>query len=112
MADRFDEFLSSSLAPAERLPDRRFVAAVQARIVLEEQLARERRTVVAGLLAQLAGLAAVAAAIWVIGNAAPIAESWARFPGVGTLLLLLAFGFVVAMFSRSGRLELAPSVIS
>ena len=112
MADRFDEFLASSLVPPERLPDRRFVAAVQARIVLEEQLGRERRRLVAGFFTQLAGLAAVAAAVWVIGNAAPIAQSWAQFPGIGTLLLLLAFGSVVAMFSRSGRLELSPPVIS
>src|SRR5690349_5482674 len=108
MADGFDEFLASSLAPAERVPDRRFVTAVQARIILEEQLARERRTLVAGFANQLAALAAVAAAVWIIGSAAPVAQSWAEFPAAGTLLLLLAFGFVVAMFSRSGRPALAP----
>ena len=111
MADAFDEFLASPLAPAERLPDRRFVTALQARIILEEQLARERRRLAAGLLKQLAALAAVAEAVWVIGSAAPVAQVWAQSPGAATLLLLVAFGFVVALFSRptaSGlRLQLA-----
>jgi hypothetical protein len=112
MADGFDQFLASSLAPAERAPDRRFVARVQARIMLEEQLARERRALVAGLAKQLAALIAVAAAVWVIGSAAPVAQSFAEFPGIGRLLLLAAFGFVVAMFSRSGRPALRPLVAS
>ena len=112
MADAFDEFLESSLAPAERLPDRRFVTAVQARIIFEDQLARERRRLLAGLAKQLAALAAVAAAVWVIGSAAPVAQARAEFPAAGTLLLLLAFGFIVAMFSRSSRPALAPVVAS
>jgi hypothetical protein len=102
MADPFDDFLASALAPAERPADRRFVAGVQARIILEEQLAQEGWALVTGFAKQLAALIAVAAAVWVIGNAAPVAGFVAQFPGIGLLLLLLAFGFVVAMFSQSG----------
>jgi len=111
MADPFDQFLARSLAPEQRLPDRRFVAQVEARILLEEQLERERRALVANVIKQLIALLAVAAAAWMIGNAGPVAEAFAQTPAVGLLLLLVAFGFVVALFSRptaSGlRLQLA-----
>ena len=103
MADAFDQFLEASLSPPERLPDRRFVAGVQARIMLEDQLARERHWLVASLAMQLAALVAVAAAIWVIGSAAPVAEWIAESPGFGLIVVIAAFGFAVAMFSRSER---------
>jgi hypothetical protein len=70
MADAFEQFLSDSLAPAERLPDRRFVAGVQARIILEDRLARDRRQLAGSLLMQVAALLAVAAGVWVLGSAA------------------------------------------
>lgn len=100
MADSFEQFLSDSLAPAERLPDRRFVAGVQARIVLEDQLVRERRRLGASLLMQVAALLAVAAGVWVLGAAPPVAQSSAQFPAGALIMLLVGFGLLVAMFSR------------
>lgn len=103
MADAFERFLADSLAPDGRLPDRRFVAGVQARIILEDQLGRERRAFLANLAAEIAALAAVAAGIWVIGSAAPVADWFAEFPGPALLVLVAAFGFAVAIFSRTVR---------
>ena len=103
MADPFDRFLESSLAPDERLPDRRFVAAVQARIMLDDRLARERRSVVATLMTQLAALLAVAAGLWVLGRAEPVAEWFAQSSALGLAMLLLAFASIVALFSRATR---------
>ena len=110
MADEFDLFLAHSLAPAERLPDRRFVARVQARILLEEQLVRERRALIAALAKQIVALIAVAAAIWVIASAAPVADLFAQSPALALAILLVAFSFVVAMFSTSAR-STGPSVL-
>ena len=101
MADSFEQFLSDSLAPAERLPDRRFVAGVQARIALEDQLGRERRRLAASLLMQVAALLAVAAGVWVLGSAPPVVEWSAESPGGALVILLVGFGLLVAMFSRS-----------
>ena len=103
MADAFDRFLAASLAPAERLPDRRFVASVQARIMLEGRLESERRALMASLAAQLVALLAVAAAVWILGHAVPVGKWFAQSSALGLVVLLLAFGFVVAMFISAGR---------
>ena len=103
MADSFEQFLADSLALPERLPDRRFVAGVQARIILEDQLGRERRRLAASLLMQVAALLAVAAGVWVLGSAAPVAQWSAEFPGFGLIILLAAFGFAVVIFSKVER---------
>lgn len=103
MADDFDWFLAAALSPAPRLPDRQFVAGVQVRILLEERLSQERRRAAASLLTQLLALLGVTAAAWRIGGAAPVANLFARTPWAGLLILLIAFGFVVAMFSSLGR---------
>ena len=103
MADEFDRFLASSLAPPERLPDRRFVANLHARILLEDQLAGKRRAVLGELLKQLVALVAVTAAAWFIGRASPIADFFAQTPAFGLAILLAGFGFVVLLFSSSGR---------
>lgn len=99
MADEFDRLLKSALQPPEGLPDRQFVARVQARIALEEQLSSERRLVVGGLIKQLLALAAVAAAIWWVGRAAPVASSFAESPALGLAILLIAFLFLTVVVS-------------
>lgn len=103
MADAFDRFLADSLAPPERVADRKFVAGVQARILLEEGLARERRALLASLATQLAALLAVAAAVWTLGHATPVGEWFTQYSAPGLAVLLLAFAFVVALFSSAGR---------
>jgi hypothetical protein len=108
MADEFDRFLASSLAPPERLPDLRFVSAMQMRIVLEDRVARHGRGLRDNLLRQMLGLSAVAAGIAVLSNAAPVAEWSARSPALGLATLLIGFLFVIAVLS--GRpVEPAPS---
>ena len=101
MADEFDRFLASSLAPAERLPDRSFVTAVRARIILDDRLARERRSVIGNFVTQIVALLAVAAALWVLGRAAPVAEWFAQSSALGLAMLLLAFAAIVGLFIRT-----------
>ena len=103
MNDAFERHLQSALAPRAGLPDRRFIAAVQARIVMEDRLAAEHRALIANLIKQLAGLVAVAAALWWVGRSAPVAHWFAQSPPLGALMLLAAFGFVVAVFTGASR---------
>jgi hypothetical protein len=109
MADEFDRFLESALAPPERSPDRRFVARVQAVIALEERLAAERRSMAAALGKQLLGLVAVSsAAVWIV-RVAPVASWFDQSPSAGLAILLVGFGFLVAMFARPGSEDQAVS---
>jgi hypothetical protein len=110
MADEFERFLQSSLAPAERLPDRAFVEGVQARITLEDRLAEDRRALVSSLTAQLLALIGVAAGVAVVVRAGPIANWFAQSPALGLAALLVAFAFVVAMVSGSSERQEARLV--
>jgi hypothetical protein len=100
MADDFDAFLAARLAPPDRLPDRRFVAGVQARIAVEQRFERQRRAVLANLAAQLIALAAVGAAVWWLSSAAPVANWTGEFPAEALAILLAAFALMVVLFSR------------
>jgi hypothetical protein len=100
MADDFDRFLAQALAPPERMPDRRFVAGVQARIALEERLAAERTALIRALAAQLAALLAVAAGLWVIGRAAPVARLVSASPSLALMVMLGAFACLVLLFAQ------------
>jgi len=103
MADEFDRFLSSALSPPESAPDRKFVARVQARIALEDRLAAQRSSLIRSLTHQLVALLAVAAALWWIGRAAPVASWFADSPSIGTAILLAAFACLVGLLAlRSG----------
>jgi len=99
MADEFESFLSARLAPGEGAPDRRFVSRVQAHIAVEDRLAADRRSVIRRLGLELLGLAAVAAALWWLGRAAPIADLAAESPAVALIALLSIFALVVAALS-------------
>jgi hypothetical protein len=101
MADEFDQFLASSLAPPKCGPDRRFVAAVQVRIEVEHQLQRQRHQLFASLGYQLIALFAVAAGVWWLARSASIAAWLAEFPAVAFAGLLVAFALLVALLSRS-----------
>lgn len=100
MADELDRFLASSLSPVHCEPDRRFVAAVQARILLEERLARERRALLANLAKQLWALFALAAGAWVITRAAPIADWSGEAPAIALAVLLSAFTLFLLLIVR------------
>lgn len=105
MAEEFETFLAASLAPDGREADRRFVAAVQSRIMIEERFVQQRRELVRGFVAQLCALVAVAAGLWWIGRSA-VVEDWLSFaPGMALALLLPAFALAVALFSRVSRDE-------
>lgn len=108
MADEFDRFLASALAPQERMPDRDFAARVQAAIMLEEQLGAQRSSVMRGFVTQLVALAAVAAALWLIGGAAPLANWFADSPALGLAILLTGFGCLVGLFSRRSDGRIVP----
>lgn len=100
MDDEFDRFLAQSLAPPERMPDRRFVAGVQARIALEDRLARERAALGGALVAQLAALLSVAAGLRVLWRAAPVAAWVAGSPDLALLALTGAFACLVVLFAQ------------
>ena len=99
MADQFDAFLARELAPAPRPADRRFVARVSARILLDQRLRAERRAIVHRLGLQVLALAAVAVALAWLTRAAPVAAFFAESPAAGLAGLLAAFGLLAALFS-------------
>ena len=99
MADEFDAFLADTLAPDEREPDRAFVGRVQAGIRLDEQLRAERRGMVATLAVQFLGVAAIAAAIVWLLRAPEIGAFASESPAFLLLILLVAFSFVIMLFS-------------
>jgi hypothetical protein len=102
MTDELDLFLAEALRPAEREPDRAFVARVQARIRLDEQVRAERSRALSLLARQVVGLAAVAAgAIWLARSPA-IAGFAGESPAILLLALLAAFSFVILLFSSEG----------
>ena len=103
MADEFERFLAGSVAPPERLPDRSFVASVQARIALEQRLDRQRRQLLASFFSQLAALVAVAVGVVVLAGTPGVSELASESPQIFVAGLLAAFGCVVALFSSSGR---------
>ena len=96
MTDEFETCLTAALAPAEREPDRPFVARVQAHIALDERLAAARHSVIRRLGLELVGLAAVAAALFWLSRAAPIADLVAESPAAALVALLSIFALVVA----------------
>ena len=103
MTDPFEAFLAAELAPPERLPDRQFVARVQAGIALEQQLIVHRRWLVAELFKELVALGAVAAGLWWVARA-PVTGSLAQSPAVALAVLLVAFALLIAAFgAAAGR---------
>lgn len=99
MTDDFDRFLGSSLVPAARDPDRRFVQQVQARIALEQRLAAERRALTADLLKQLASLIAIAAGILCISRSEAVTGMFFEAPALVLAVLLAAFALIVALIA-------------
>lgn len=109
MTDEFGRFLEAALAPPDRLPDRKFVARVQAGIALEERLAAQRSALIRDLLVQLIALGAVAVGLWWIGRAAPVASWFSQSPAAGLAILLALFSLLVVLLGRrpDGRVVLA-----
>ena len=101
MADQFDQFLKSRLAAPDRPPDREFVLRVQAMIALEEQLAARRSSEFRELAKQLVALAAIAAPLWWIGRAVPVASLFSQSPAVGLAVLLAGFAGLVGLLGRA-----------
>ncbi len=99
MADEFEALLAAGLSPEEREPDRDFVARVQAAVRLDEQLRAERRGMVATLAVQFLGVAAIAAAIVWLLRAPEIGAFATESPAFLLLILLVAFSFVIMLFS-------------
>jgi uncharacterized membrane protein YczE len=108
MPDEFERFLASSLAPPERLPDRWFVAAVQARVELEERFARQRRQLIGSFAVQLVALFAVSCGLFWFASSAPVDGWFAKFPTVGIGLVLIAFVPLIALFGRAPANSAVP----
>jgi hypothetical protein len=111
MVERFDDVLKAVLAPPDRPPDRRFVLRVQAAIMLEERLAARRSSLVRELAKQLVALAAVAAGLWWIGRAPPVASLFAESPAVALTAVLAGFGLLVAILGRRPDAGARPPVL-
>jgi hypothetical protein len=106
MADQFDDFLVQALGPPERRADRVFVARVQSQIRLDEQLRTERRGMLSMIAIQMLGIAAIAAAVFLLLRSPEIAAFAAESPAILLTMLLAAFSFAVLLFSTgssSGR---------
>ena len=99
MTDRFERFLSETLAPEERDPDRQFVSRVSAHIALDERLRAERRGIVRQLGTEVLVLIVVAAAALFLCRAAPVARFFAESPAIALSLMLSAFGLLVVVLS-------------
>lgn len=112
MADDFDAFLAAALAPKEREPDRAFAARVQAGIRLDEQLRAERRSMVATLAVQFLGVAAIAAAVVWLLRAPEIGAFASESPAFLLLILLVAFSFVIMLFSSGASARKQPRAFS
>ena len=107
MADRFDDFLAAALAPAECQSERKFVARVQAAIVLEERLAAQRRSLLTELAQELIAVAAVAGALWWVGRAEAVASRFTQSPALGLAILVTGFGLLVALMSSRRSVAVA-----
>jgi hypothetical protein len=112
MADEFDAFLADALAPEKREPDRAFVARVQAAVRLDEQLRAERRGIFANLAFQCLGVAAIAAAIVWLLRAPEIRAFAGDSPAFLLLILLVAFSFVILLFSSGASSRTARRAFS
>ena len=95
MDDAFDEFLRTSLAPAERPADRPFMLRVQARIAFEEKWQDERRTALAQLAWQVSAVAILAAGFLLISRAPTIVDFVATAPAVALAIALSVVGLLV-----------------
>jgi hypothetical protein len=96
MADEFDDFLRSALAPDEREPDRAFVTRVQARILLDEALVAQRRGTLQRLGLQLLALVAITAAFVLLSRSPDIAAFIAESPAIALTALIALFSLLIA----------------
>ena len=112
MSDEFDDFLARALGPAEREPDRAFVARDQSQIRLHQQLRADRRNMLSVLSIQVIGIAAIAAAIFWLLQSPQIASFAAESPAILLAALLAAFSFVVLLFSTAPSPKGPPPSIS
>ena len=113
MADEFDGFLSQSLSPLERGPDRAFIARIQSQIRLDEQFRAERRSMLSILAIQVLGIAVIAAAVFWLLRSPEIAAFAAESPAILLTALLAAFSFAVLLFSTGpspGRPQASISI--
>jgi hypothetical protein len=111
MTDAFDRFLQTALVPEQRASDRRFVAQVQARILLDESLNAHRREVVRQLVIQVVALSAVAAGLLWLGQAPAVAHLVAESPWLALSSLLSMFAFIVMLFTTGRSSGSKPTLV-
>lgn len=103
MADEFDAFLREALAPPPGHEDHLFVARVQVAIRLDEQLRAEASSMVRSLLLQLLALAAVAAALLLVGRAPAVAALAGESPWMVALILVVGFSLLLVLMTARVR---------
>ena len=100
MADQFEQWLSASLAPDQRDPDRAFTALVQAQIALDRQLDEVARASRRRLALEVLAIGATAAGAAVLVNLPEFASAIGKAPDVAIAALLAGFAFLVLLLSR------------
>lgn len=112
MADEFDLFLREALAPPARKPDRRFVARVEALVLLEERLQAERSGLFHQFGVQVLAIAAVAAGLLLLGRAPAVAGFVEHSPAIALSALLAGFTLLMLIAAqtggRNGAVDLSP----
>lgn len=103
MADEFNAFLREALAPPPGDEDHLFVARVHGAVRLEEQLRAERSGIVRSLLLQLLALAAVAAALLLVGRAPAGAALAGESPWMVALILVAGFSLLLVLMTARVR---------
>ncbi len=97
MTDAFERSLAAMLAPPEREPDRAFVLRVNTNIALAQRLEAQRSALVRGLLGQFAAVAAMAAAVMLVGQSPAVARFAAESGPEMLLALLVSFSFLAVL---------------
>ena len=96
MTDEFDTFLRKALAPEERLPDRNFVARIQAEIAFDRDLAGLRRRALRKISTDLLVLVGLTLGLLWVAQA-PEASRYLEKSSAVLAALLCMFGLVAGV---------------
>ena len=101
--EQFDRFLAEALAPAEGLPDPKFVDRVRQQVRLDEALRARRSRLFHRLGIEILSVVALGFGLAAIGNSSAVAQFALELPHValaGVLVIFVAWVPLVASPSR------------
>jgi hypothetical protein len=104
----FDAFLTKSLAPGTREPDRHFVKQVQMIVKLDQRLRAQRRAALRRLGLQSLAIGSVAASLVWLVQSPDISAAIGESPELALGGLLAAFGLLLALIG-SGEAQRASA---